>query len=90
MNQSKSNKSPLHELEQLRQQYAELKEKYEKIITHKQQKEEAFLQSDAQFDAMFENMASGSCLDEIVYDEGKPVNYRILKINSAFEKILAL
>ena len=51
---------------------------------------EALKKSEAQFDAMFENMASGSCLDEIIYDKGEPINYRILKINPAFEKILGI
>jgi len=40
--------------------------------------------------AQFDDMASGSCLNEIVYHNGEPINYRILKINPAFEKILGI
>lgn len=42
------------------------------------------------FKTLWENMAAASCLDEIVYADGKAVDYRILDINPAFERIIGV
>jgi len=47
-------------------------------------------ESDAQFKAMFENMAFASCLDEIVYENSKAVDYIILDVNPSYERITGL
>lgn len=43
--------------------------------------------SDRRFRKLFESMADGFALHELVYDaEGRPVDYRFLEINGAFER----
>jgi len=47
--------------------------------------------SEKKFKSLFEEMISGVALHEIICDEkGKPVNYRFVNINSAFEKMTGL
>lgn len=46
--------------------------------------------SEQRYRSMFTNMEPASCLDEIVYENGKAVNYRILEINPSFERILGI
>ncbi len=40
------------------------------------------------FRALWQHMATASCLDEIVYEDGRAVDYRVLDVNPAFERIL--
>jgi PAS domain S-box-containing protein len=43
------------------------------------------------FSELFANMVSGSAIHEIILDDaGKPVDYRILAVNSAFERLTGL
>jgi len=49
--------------------------------------EKALQESEAKYRAIFENMASASCLDEIIYKNGKAIDYRILDVNPAYEKL---
>ncbi|MFZ0482683.1 MAG: PAS domain S-box protein, partial [Desulfobacterales bacterium] len=58
--------------------------------TEKKLAEEALKESEARFRAIFEHMEAASCLDEIVYDGGKAVDYRILDVNPSYEKILGI
>lgn len=56
------------------------------IIEHKR-KEEELLQSEFRYQTLFNSIDEGFCLIEMVFDEnGKPVDYRFLETNSAFEK----
>jgi len=58
-----------------------------KDITARRQAEEALRQSEAQYDLLFTEMLSAFALHEIIYDEnGKPHDYRFLKVNPAFER----
>jgi len=47
-------------------------------------------QSDERFHSFFMNLAAGSCLDEIVYEDGRAVDYRILDVNPAYERIMGI
>jgi PAS domain S-box len=35
-------------------------------------------------------MAAASCFDEIVYEDGKPVDYRIIDVNPSYERIIGI
>ena len=49
--------------------------------------EEALKESDARFHSLFDNMAEGYALCEIVTDErGTPCDYKFLNVNPAFER----
>lgn len=56
--------------------------------TSEQRKVEKALQDrEAKYRSIFVNMASASCLDEIIYDNGKAIDYRILDVNPAYERL---
>lgn len=50
----------------------------------------ALLQSEEKFRAIFEHMGPGCCLDEIIYKDGKAVDYRILDVNPAYERLIGI
>lgn len=51
--------------------------------------EENLVKSEERYRALFENMSAACCVDEVIYDEkGNPKDYRILDINSSFEKVI--
>ena len=58
----------------------------------KQQKAEDLLkESEERFRSLFEHMTEGVALHEMLYDKkGNPVDYRILSVNSAFEKFIEI
>ena len=47
-------------------------------------------ESEARYLAIFDNMAAACCVDEIVYDDGRAVDYRILDVNPAYERITGI
>lgn len=47
-------------------------------------------ESESRYRAMFANMASANCVDEIVYEHGRAVDYRILDVNPAYERITGM
>ena len=56
-------------------------------ITQRNRMEQALRESEEKFRTLFENMRSGSALHEVILDEqGKPVDYRYLDVNPAFEE----
>jgi len=59
-------------------------------ITDLKKAEDALRESEDKFRSLFEHMAAGSCVDEVIYEGGKAVDYRVLDINSAFERILGV
>ncbi len=58
--------------------------------TKERQAEIELRQSEQKFRALFENMAAASSLNEVIYDNGHAVDYRILDVNPAFERATGL
>ncbi len=57
----------------------------------REQTEQALHKSEHKYRTLFETMAQGFCICEIIFDEnGKPKDYRFLEINPAFEKMTGL
>lgn len=57
------------------------------LISSKERAEE----SEKQFRQLFENMEQGFALHEMIYDDsGKPVDYRFVLVNKAFEKLTGI
>ncbi|MCF7920112.1 MAG: transporter substrate-binding domain-containing protein [Candidatus Cloacimonetes bacterium] len=60
-------------------------------MTEKKIAQEKLQENKDQLQYLFDNMNSGFAYHEIILDEkGKPVNYIILKVNSAFERMLSV
>ena len=57
-------------------------------VSERKKKEEEVRQSETKFRTLFTNMVSGACVDEVIYQDGKVVDYRILDINPSYERIL--
>jgi two-component system cell cycle sensor histidine kinase/response regulator CckA len=50
----------------------------------------ALLEGEQKFQAVFEHMAPGCCLDEIVYQNDQAVDYRILDVNPSYERLTGI
>ncbi|RPJ51983.1 MAG: PAS domain S-box protein, partial [Acidobacteria bacterium] len=60
-------------------------------ITDRKRAEETLRQSEQRYRTLFESMTEGFALHEIVTDEqGRPVDYRFLDVNPAFERLTGL
>ena len=60
-------------------------------VTKRVQTEESLRKSEAKYRELFNRMIDGFALHEIICDEtGKPVDYRFLEINPAFERLTGL
>jgi PAS domain S-box-containing protein len=60
-------------------------------ITDQKQASLALWQSEAQYRLLFDNMMSGFALHEIICSaDGRPVDYRFISVNAAFEKLTGL
>jgi PAS domain S-box-containing protein len=56
-------------------------------ISDRKQVEEALRVSEERYRMLFENLTEGFCVAEVLFDEhNKPVDYRLLEVNSVFEK----
>ncbi len=54
-------------------------------ITARKIAEEALRESEEKFRSLFENITEGVALHEIIFENNKPVNYRIIDFNPAFK-----
>ena len=61
-----------------------------RVNTAHKRAEAARRESEEKFRTMFQSMAAASCIDELVYEDGKAVDYRVLDINPAFERIIGV
>ena len=60
-------------------------------MTARKNKEDALRESEERYRGLFNTMDQGHCVIEMVFDKrDKPVNYRFLEINDAFEKQTAM
>ena len=59
-------------------------------ITERKRIEEALRESETKFRSIFESMVAACCLDEMVYEDGKPVDYRIIDVNPSYERITGI
>lgn len=60
-------------------------------VTERKKAEELFRESQVRYKYLFNEMTSGAALHEIICDsDGKPIDYRFLDINPAFEKMTGL
>jgi len=60
-------------------------------ITERKKAEERSRGNEAKYKRLFDEMTSGAALHEIICDsDGKPVDYRFLEVNPAFEKLTGL
>ena len=55
-------------------------------VTARKQAEEALRRSEGKFRTLFESMDQGFCVIEMRFDDARPVDYRFLEVNPAFEK----
>ena len=56
-------------------------------ITKRKLAEEELRQSEERYHTLFDTLIEGFCTIEVIFDEaGKPVDYRFLEVNPAFEK----
>ncbi len=56
-------------------------------MTERKRAEEALAESEKRFHSLFNSMAEGVAIHQLIYDsEGKPVDHRIVAVNPAYEK----
>ena len=60
-------------------------------ITERLQAEQTLRESEEQYRNLFNSMLNGFALHEMIYDDGgKPIDYRFIEVNPAFEKMTGL
>ncbi|MEI8131970.1 MAG: transporter substrate-binding domain-containing protein, partial [Leptolinea sp.] len=75
----------------LRKQVSQRTKHLEAEINDRMQAEEALQNSEERYRLLFEEMAEGFALHEIITDDaGKPIDYRFLDVNPAYEKLTDL
>jgi signal transduction histidine kinase/CheY-like chemotaxis protein len=82
-----SNDRRIREKEELASMIEERTRDLEKELLERLQSQECLRAAEDRYRSLFENMASACCLDEIIYRDGKPADYRILDVNASYEQI---
>ena len=60
-------------------------------VTARHEAEETLRQSEEKYRSLFESMSEGLCVLQLVRDAaGRPVDYRVLEVNPAYERILGV
>jgi PAS domain S-box-containing protein len=60
-------------------------------ITDRKQDMDMLRESEQRFRSLFDNLIEGMALHEVIYDDqGEPTDYRILEVNTAYEKVLGI
>jgi PAS domain S-box-containing protein len=60
-------------------------------ITERKKSEESLRASERRYSALFSNKINGMAHCRVIYDESdKPINYRIIEINEAYERIIGI
>jgi len=60
-------------------------------VTARHEAEETLRQSEEKYRSLFESMSEGLCVLQLVRDAaGRPLDYRVLEVNPAYERILGL
>lgn len=59
-------------------------------ITERKRAELALRKSEAQFRTLFQNMLGGFAYHQVIFEAGKPVDYRYLAVNANFETLTGL
>lgn len=57
-----------------------------RTVVERARAEAALRESEAKIRTMFETMIEACCIFEMIYDSGKPVDWRILEANAGYEK----
>jgi diguanylate cyclase (GGDEF)-like protein len=65
-------------------------EKNKKIVVERALLEAAINKSEQEYRSLFENMAEGIAIDEIIYKNGEAVDWIIQDVNPSYEKILGI
>ncbi len=88
--EDKTKNELLQELQQLQQENQALKALLLDENSGQYKAELNFSENENKFSSIFQTMASGCCFDEVIYEDGVAVDYRILDVNPAYEKILGI
>lgn len=59
-------------------------------MAERRQAVEALRSSEERFHSLFDSMAEGVALHELVFENGAPVNYRIIDVNNRFMEIIGI
>jgi PAS domain S-box-containing protein len=60
------------------------------LAAYRGQLEKELAESETRFRSLFDSMLEAVALHELVYDDGEPVDYRVLEVNPAFERQVGL
>lgn len=85
------NQALIRRLELKMQQEEKINRALEQDLAEQKQAEQALRESEENYRTLFQEMLDGFALHEIICDaQGKPVNYRFLSVNPAFERLTGL
>ncbi|MGI6463978.1 MAG: PAS domain S-box protein [Methanobacterium sp.] len=59
-------------------------------ITKLKEAEKALIKSEKRYRTLYSSMNEGVAIHELIYDDNLPVDYKIIDVNPAFEKILGI